>query len=135
MSREGALKAWETRRRSKPLTATEKAHASEAASKEALTAYCTKKGWKLAFFEGKTGSPRTGIIDAIAYRLGRRDASGKSNPDNLDLVLVQLKGGDAGITAKEIKRLKDATVNAIVKWVIAEYDGEALQFLPDEPTV
>jgi hypothetical protein len=45
--------------------------------------------------------------------------------------VIQLKGGKAGISAREIARLKKAE-NATVKWLIAEYDGE-LQFLPDAP--
>ncbi len=73
-----ALKAWKTRR---ALSAFAKVRASEAASKEALRLYCQEHGWKVAFFEGATGSPRTGIIDAIAFRLGR------SNADLLDVRL------------------------------------------------
>ena len=68
------------------LKAFAKARASEAASKKALKKYCKAHGWRDAFFEGETGSPRTGIIDAVAFRLGRKDA------DLLDLRLVQLKG-------------------------------------------
>ena len=48
------------------------------------------------------------------------------------LVGTQLKGGKAGISAREIARLKKAAENATVNWLIAEYDG-ALQFLPDDP--
>jgi len=102
-----------------------KARATEAASKEALTAYCKEQGWKVAFFEGATGSPRTGIIDAIAFRIGR------GTPDILEIRLIQLKGGKAGVTGREIARLKKAAANASVKWVIAAYDGEALQIVPD----
>ena len=87
---ERALKAWKPRR---IRDAWMKAHAAEAASKAALKLYFEKRGWHIAFFEGVTGAPRTGIIDAIAYRLGRK------NPDLLDLRLIQLKGGKAGVTA------------------------------------
>src|SRR5579864_6460740 len=95
--RAAALKSWKTRR---AMSAFAKVRASEAASKEALRLYCKEHRWKVAFFEGETGSPRTGIIDAIAFRLGR------SNADLLDVRLVQLKGGKAGVTAAEIARLK-----------------------------
>ncbi len=78
------------------------------------------------FFEGATGAPRTGIIDAIAYRLGPR------NPDLLDLRLVQLKGGKAGVSGSEIARLKTATAGATVNWLIAAFDGETLHLLPDD---
>src|SRR5690348_11858551 len=66
-----AAKAVRTRRR---VNAFVKARAAEAASKEAMSAYCREHGWKIAFFEGATGAPRTGIIDAIAFRLGRKNA-------------------------------------------------------------
>src|SRR5882724_9813669 len=84
-----AQKAWRTRRR---LGAFTKARAAEAASKEALRGYGLAQGWRIAFFEGATGAPRTGIIDAVAFQLGRRD------PDRLDVCLIQLKGGHAGVS-------------------------------------
>ena len=112
---------------SKPMTPFEKARIAEAQSKAALKAYCEGHGWKFAFFEGKTGAPRTGIIDAVMFRLGKKDS------DILDLRVIQLKGGNAGISAREIGRLKKAAENATVDWLIVEYDGETLQFLPDDP--
>ena len=121
---ETALKAWKKRRSN---AAWVKARAAEAASKAAFRADFEKRGWHVAFFEGATGSPRTGIIDAIAYRLGRK------NPDLLDLRLIQLKGGKAGVTGREIARLKTAASNVTVNWLIAEFDGETLQFLPNDP--
>ena len=117
-----ALKSWKTRR---TMSAFAKVRASEAASKEALRLYCKEHGWKVAFFEGATGSPRTGIIDAIAFRLGR------GNADLLDVRLIQLKGGKAGVTAAEIARLKKAAQGATVNWLIAAFDGDALQLIPE----
>ena len=116
------MKAWRTRR---TMSAFAKARAAEAASKEALRLYCEGNGWKLAFFEGATGSPRTGIIDAIAFRLGRKNA------DLLDVRLIQLKGGKAGVSGPEISRLKKAAAGATVGWLIAAYDGESLHLVPD----
>ncbi len=95
--RSAAAKAVKTRKRMNAFT---KARAAEAASKEALRSYCEQSGWRVAFFEGKTGSPRTGIIDAIMFRVSRKNA------DVLDLRLVQLKGGKAGVSGAEIARLK-----------------------------
>jgi len=119
---EAALKSWRTRR---TMSAFAKVRAAEAASKEALRLYCQKNGWKIAFFEGATGSPRTGIIDAIAFRLGRKNA------DMVDIRLIQLKGGKAGISGAEIARLKKAAKNATVSWQIAAFDGDSLHFLPE----
>jgi hypothetical protein len=55
---EAALKAWKTRRIRKAFV---RARASEVASKEAFRAFCEKKGWRVAFFEGwlaTNGIPR-----------------------------------------------------------------------------
>jgi hypothetical protein len=125
MTHEGALTAWKTRRNRK---AWGKAHQVEKDSKNALEEYCQERGWYLAFFEGPTGAPRTGIIDAIAYRLGRH------NPDKMDLRLIQPKGGKAGVTAEEIGRLKKAARGVDIKFLIAEFDGKrnTLELLPDE---
>jgi hypothetical protein len=72
-----ALKAWKTRR---VMSAWEKAHAAEAASKAAFKSYCTRHGWKVAIFEGKTGAPRTGIIDAVAFRRPRESRRSGPSP-------------------------------------------------------
>jgi hypothetical protein len=122
--RAAARKALRTK---KWMSAFAKVRAAEAASKEALRAYCEEHGWKVAFFEGATGAPRTGIIDAVAFRLGRKDA------DALDVRLIQLKGGKAGVSGPEIARLKKATDAATVKWFIAAFDGEILHVVPDDP--
>ncbi len=117
-----ALKAAKTRKR---LSAFAKARAAEAASKEALRLYCKERGWRLAFFEGATGAPRTGIIDAIIFRIDRR------NSDLLDLRVIQLKGGKAGVSGQEIARLKKAANSVTVNWLIAAFDGNELHLVPD----
>jgi hypothetical protein len=109
----------------KRMDAVTKARAAEAASKEALRAYCDENGFQLAFFEGKTGAPRTGIIDAVVFRIARGQA------DVLDLRLVQLKGGSAGVSGAEIARLKKACTTVTVNWLIAAFDGETLHLLPE----
>jgi len=125
-TKEGALKAWKKIRSKR---AFEKARGSEAASKKALKKHCEKTGWKVAFFEGKTGAPRTGIIDAFAYRLQRQNA------DALEIRLIQLKGGNAGVSGKEIARLKKAVDEATVSSMIAEFDGETLHTLFEHESV
>ncbi len=74
--RESALRAWETR-----LSSRDKAVLAENASKDVLRLYCDEHGWKVAFCESKTGVPRTGIIDAVVFRIARGKA------DVLDLRL------------------------------------------------
>jgi hypothetical protein len=51
--------------------------------------------------------------------------------DLLDIRLVQLKGGKAGVSASEIARLKRAVQKATVNWQVAAFDGELLHLLPD----
>lgn len=63
----------------------------------------------------------------MVFRLGRKDC------DILDILLVQLKGGNAGVSAREIARLKKAVAGATVGWLVAEFDGETLHLLPSEP--
>lgn len=92
---------------------------------DALQTYCKEHGWRLAFFEGKTGAPRTGIIDAVAFRIARGKA------DILDLRLIQLKGGNAGVSGPEIARLKKAATRVVVNGLIAAFDGEVLHLVPD----
>jgi hypothetical protein len=119
--RAAALKAWKTIRIKRAFV---KARAAEAASKAALAAYCEQQGWRVAFFEGKTGSPRTGIIDAVAFSLDR------SNADGIEVRLIQLKGGNAGVSGREIARLKKAVTEARVTGMIAAFDGEVLHPVP-----
>lgn len=121
---EAAKRAWKTRRIKKAWT---QARTAESASKAAFEAHFKKQGWRVAFFEGATGSPRTGIIDAVAFRLSPKD------PDVLDLRLVQLKGGKAGVSGYEITRLKKAADAVAVNWLIAEFDGQTLHLLPNDP--
>jgi hypothetical protein len=117
-----ARKAWATRR-----SARYKATRTEKASKTALAAWCRANGWKVLFFEGSTGAPRTGIVDAIIARVRPRDA------DGIDIRLVQLKAGVGGLTGSEIARLKQAVAGLSADWLLAAFDGETLHLMPDIP--
>ena len=55
----------------------------------------------------------------------------RGKPDQFDLRLIQLKGGRAGVSGREIARLKRAALNASVDWLIAAYDGDTLHLLPE----
>jgi hypothetical protein len=121
--RKAGVKSWVTGR---TRDAFRKAHEAEAANKRALKAGCEERGWRVACFEGKTGAPRTGIIDAVAFRLDRK------NCDVLQIRLIQLKGGTAGVSGRKIARLKQAATDAKVAWRIAAFDGEAPRVVPNE---
>jgi hypothetical protein len=117
-----AKKAWVTRQ-----TATYRAGRSERASKVALSAWCKAHGWRVIFFEGLSGAPRTGIVDAVIARIRPRDS------DGIDIRLVQLKSGGAGLTGREISRIKRAVERTSQGWLLAAFDGQTLHFLPEIP--
>jgi hypothetical protein len=116
-----ALKAWATRR--KPHY---RARQTEAASKVALQRWC-HDNWKVVFFESASGAPRTGIVDAVMVRIK------PSKADSIEVRLVQLKGGVAGLTAAEVTRLKKAASSLSTDWLFAAFDGAALHLVPDVP--
>jgi hypothetical protein len=117
-----ALKAWATRR--KPHY---RAQQTEAASKVALQQWCGENNWKVVFFEGASGAPRTGIVDAVMVRIK------PSKADSIEVRLVQLKGGVAGLTAAEVTRLKKAVSSLSTDWLFAAFDGATLHLVPDVP--
>jgi hypothetical protein len=119
---ESAKKAWKTRR-----SAPYRAGKTERASKVALAQWCRSNGWKVVFFEGDTGAPRTGIVDDVMVRIKPGDA------DAVEIRLVQLKAGAGGLTGTEITRLKKATEKLSKDWLLAACDGEVLHFLPEVP--
>ena len=118
----GALKAWATRR--KPQY---RARKTEAASKLALQEWCRDNNWKVVFFEGASGSPRTGIVDAVMVRIK------PAKPDSIEIRLVQLKAGVAGLKAAEVARLKKAVSALSVDWLLAAFDGDTLHLVPEVP--
>lgn len=116
-----ARKAWATR-----TSPRYRAGKSERSSKLALSAWAKVNGWRVVFFEGSTGAPRTGIVDAILIRLAR------GRPDVVEIRLVQLKAGAGGLTGREIARLKSALQSMRCDWVLAAFDGTDLHFLPGD---
>ena len=113
-----ARKAWATR-----TSPRYRATTTERTSKQALSEWAKARGWRVVFFEGSTGAPRTGIVDAVLLRLARAKA------DVVEIRLVQLKGGAGGLTAREIARLKSAVQAIRCDWVLAAFDGTELHFL------
>jgi hypothetical protein len=110
-----AKDAWKTRK-----SPVYRAKKSEAAGKVALSIWAAENGWKIVFFEGKRGGPRTGIVDAVLIRIAPK------RPDVLQLRLVQLKSGTAGFKPSEVKRLKEAVTNLQTNWYFAGFDGKDL---------
>lgn len=117
-----ARKAWETRRRP-----TYRAAKTEACSKASLQEWAAASGFHLVLLDGPSGRPRTGIIDALLIRHRSADA------DALEIYAVQLKGGVAGMTPREMTRLKRAAGRVAAEALVVLHDGEELHFLPAEP--
>jgi hypothetical protein len=92
-----------------------------------LSEWCTEHGWKAVFFDGPSGAPRTGIVDAVIVRVRPGDA------DSIEVRLVQLKAGVGGLTGAEITRLKSALTKLSADWLLAAFDGEVLHLVPDIP--
>jgi hypothetical protein len=110
-----------------------RAHRSEKASKEALLFWCSKHRWKVIFFEGASGAPRTGIVDAVIARI-RPPEVGPRDADGIDIRLVQLKSGKGGLTGREITRIEQSVKRMSKDWVLAAFDGQTLHFLPELPS-
>jgi hypothetical protein len=117
-----ATKAWATRH-----TPTYKARKSEARSKDALRDWAKSTGWRVVFFESRTGFPRTGIVDAVLLRLRPKQ------PDTVELRLLQLKSESAGLTATESRRLRRAAQGVDAQPLVILHSRGELDFWPAEP--
>ncbi len=111
-----ALKAWETRR-----SPTYRARRTANASKIALKTWAAAHGWYLVALDGPSGNPRTGIVDALLVRVATYDA------DELEVRLLQLKGGSAGLKALERRRLATACAKMSALPAYAFFDGEEIE--------
>lgn len=121
--RQAALKAWKTMR-----GAVWKAKRSERLSKGALETWARRSGFRLLFLDAASGHPRTGIADAVLLRIKPRAA------DQVELYLVQLKGGSSGLKPREMARLTKAAASVKAVPLIVLHDGERLHFLGGEPS-
>jgi len=121
--RDAALKAWKTMRG--PVWKTRR---SERLSKEALEDWAHEFGFRVMFLDADSGYPRTGIADAVLLRIKPKAA------DQVELYLVQLKGGDSGFSAREMGRLESASAAVKAVPLIILHDGKTLHFLGGEPS-
>lgn len=121
--REAAQKAWKTMHG--PVW---KAHRSERLSKQALENWATKFGFRIVFLDAASGYPRTGIVDALLFRIKPRSA------DQLELFVVQLKGGGSGLKPMEMTRLAKAATSIKATPLIILHHDQELHFLGGEPS-
>jgi len=118
-----AERAWVTRR-----SPVYRARATARRSQIALVSWAQRHGWKLVFLDALSGHPRTGIVDAVLIRIRPR------LPDQIDIRLVQLKSGVAGLTAREIDRICRAAKAIQVEAHAAFFNGDDVRVIqvPDE---
>ena len=74
------------------------------------------------------GNPRTGIADVLLCRIKPK------SPDQIDLYVVQLKGGKSGFKPTEMARLTKAAAGVKATPLLVLHDGEKLHFLGGEPS-
>jgi len=77
-------------------------------------------GWRVLFLDATSGHPRIGIVDAVLVRVRPR------YKDQIDIRLVQLKSGTAGLTGIEFERLCSAVERISVEGLAALCDGQTL---------
>jgi hypothetical protein len=121
--RTAALKAWKTMR-----GAVWKARRSTRLSKEAVEDWAGRSGFRVVFLDAASGQPRTGIADALMFRIR------PSSADEIELYVVQLKGGEAGFKPSEMARLTKTASAVKATPLIILHDGERLHFLGGEPS-
>lgn len=115
-------KAWATRR-----LPHYRARKTADRSQRALEAWAEAHGWRCVFLDAVSGRPRVGIIDAVLIRIKPKAK------DCLEIKLVQLKSGSAGITASELRRLKESVDMIEAEHLVALVEGDVVHFTPAEP--
>ena len=104
-----------------------KGRQTERRSKDALRSWAAKEGFGVHFLDAVSGFPRTGIVDALLFRIKPKAA------DQIELYVVQLKGGGSGYTAAENARLTKAAASVKATPLIMLHDGEELHVLGGSP--
>ena len=102
--------------------AQKKSHATYINSKTFTKWNLSKKGFKSISFESKKGFEYKGIVDLVAIKRNNK------KPDELEIILFQMKGGNARITEKEIDRLKKAVNKVKISWNVAEKKNKTVKF-------
>ena len=82
-----------------------------------------RMGWESVAFQTKKKNPLTGIVDLVAIRRSKR------NPNNLQVVFFQVKGGNARLTKKERIRLRKSVKTFEIGYDYAYYKhGKPVEF-------
>jgi hypothetical protein len=102
--------------------ASTQAHAT-ARNAKLFTKYALgKAGWKVASLDSRNGFEYKGVVDLVAVKRNNR------SPDELTIMLVQVKGGSARVTKDELLRLRRAARRLQVTWNVAAKPAKTVRF-------
>lgn len=90
-------------------------------SKAALEEWASQAGWHVVFLE-PGGKARRGIVDAVLVR------AAPLAPDTVQVKLVQLRGGKAGLAPAAERRLERAADHVEIEVLHVFHDGNGLCF-------
>ena len=99
-----------------------KAHATGRNAKTFAKYALGKAGWRVVSFDTRSGHEYKGVVDLVAIKRNNRA------PDELTVMLVQVKGGAARITEAETVRLQAAAKRVRVRWNVAHKPGHGVKF-------
>ncbi|MFI5398651.1 MAG: hypothetical protein ACHQ9S_24245 [Candidatus Binatia bacterium] len=102
--------------------AADKAHATGRNAKTFAKYALGKAGWRVVSFDTRSGYEYKGIVDLVAIKRNNRA------PDELTVMLVQVKGGTARVTPLELKRLRAATKLVDVDWNVVHKPARHVRF-------
>lgn len=81
-----------------------------------------KAGWRVVSFDARSGYEYKGIVDLVAIKRNNRA------PDELTVMLVQVKGGTARVTEPEMVRLQAAAKRVRVRWNVVHKPARRVLF-------
>ncbi|HEY7319235.1 MAG TPA: hypothetical protein VIE89_16845 [Candidatus Binatia bacterium] len=76
----------------------------------------------MASLDSRHGFEYKGVVDLVAVKRNNR------SPDELTVMLVQVKGGSARVTKEEIARLRRAATRLQEKWNMATKPAKSVRF-------
>jgi hypothetical protein len=102
--------------------ASAKAHATARNAKLFAKYAFGKAGWKVVSLDSRKGFEYKGVVDLVAVKRDNR------SPDELTIMLIQVKGGSARVTKEEIARLRRAATRLQVTWNVAVKPAKSVRF-------
>jgi hypothetical protein len=102
--------------------ASAKAHLTARNAKTFARYALGKAGWRVVSLDTRKGYEYKGVVDLLAVKRNNR------RPDDLTVMLVQVKGGSARVTRDEENRLRRAVRRVRLEWNVAEKPKRSVRF-------